>query len=493
MPIQQFGGLNVRDSPYDLDQHESPNLSNVRYLDPTDPETIAQRRGKTPLTITSVGAMLTDGLPNMHGRVLLSGSDGDLYDDSGAKVFNSAAASNEWCFATTNFTSSPVIWAMPRFATETPQQWNGTPGAPTTAWAGTALAGALDMVVWRGRIVLIGADSNMNRVFYSNIGDPTNPSGYNTIDIHDQASSPNVGLLVHKNNLYLFKQSSVWMIYDPNTFANRLIANVGCIGFRAKCSNPYDGRIYWFCGDDRSIHSSNGETDDVVESRKIAPLFDSLDYTTSGGGSMADMMRMIHDPRMGSVLFGYDSVSNSGTNDTILEIPPVGKPGDHPIFRHALIHRALYHDYLTGSGFGYGSVKKTEVHCTDTTLNRLFKVFDAIGNDNGVGIPSMWMSGWAPIQSEEPVERIRRVNLLYRGLLNVDIASSMTPVANPAVFTISPTEFVGASDTDRTYVSLAGPNRKGRYHRVTLRGNSTNKEWAVSALEFAIRGGKEKK
>lgn len=506
-PIQKFKGLNTRDAPYDLDAGESPDCIDVRPLDSTDDESILQRLGKLNRTgsgSTNPALAFYDGFPlapnpaigATNARLIMLGEHDIFYLDMSSaptlgdptSILNSAVTGESWCGIQTVQTSVPTAWFLPNAPGGTAPQKYTTVGG-MVAWGAVPPTWGDQMVYWRGRVVVI--QGNSSRVLYSDVGNPEAPAaGYNFIDIFDSLGSTNVGLLVHNNNLYLLKGASVWMIYDPNTFANRIISSHGAPACNVACSNPSNRRMYWLSSRDRHIHSSNGETDDIVETWKV-PTEMALVPTTLKSRS-PNGLGMAFDPQSKSVMFGYSTTSSTSTFNRVLEITVAGKPGDHPIYRHAFTGQCFIEVPQKPSS-GSQNWQRLMIPNTAAPLRNVYEMFSQVGSDDGVAIDSKFTGAWAPFISEEPMERIRRVNFLYRGLPVIDISSVPAPSAAPPVFTLSPAEFAGASSTDRTYLSLRGPNKKGRYHQFTVRNNVLGKDFALSALEFVIRGGKEKK
>lgn len=523
--------MNLRETPYDMEAHESPAAFNVRYPWPDTDEAISSRTGRYNIynSHTAPGGVITDAAWSTPLQALfMSGKDGDIYKtlitqpvtqvqwnptlSAMTKVFDSADT-GEWLFVTPEVLNN-VPYAMPRAGTgagtAVPQKLPNTVASVT--WPGTPPTSARDMVYWRGRVVICDPQS---RIRYSDVGNPESPTtgswGNNFIDIYDDHGSRNSCLVVHNNNLYLFKEGSVWMIFDPNSFANRLLCQPGAGGFRCAVSNPYDRRLYWFSARDYQIHSSNGETDHVIETDKVWPLLRAM---VADGWELA---RMTVDPYSGSVMLAFSNdVSNSPPiqNTIVLEICcRMGKPGAHPCFQHNMNSVGFFQVPIVAPGtlVGNGMQETTGLMQTDVNfLDRYSLVFlprdqsqstAMYANDEAsksfsgttahVAIPSQWQSAWFSFQSEEPVERIRRLNLIYRGSPTIDIASSMVPNLAPTVATLTPTP-LGLSSLDRSYLKLRGPNTKGRYHRLTVRNSVADVDWHVSALEFVTRGGKSK-
>lgn len=519
-PLQTFEGLNTRDAPYDLPAGETPDALNVRFLDNRDNETITPRKGPKNIKsgATTLTSSATNALVTARGDLIVSAD--DLYfagatdgvtgfGDYVKKYDNVSGGAQDWSLVN----AFGFTWAFPTTnnpGITVPAQKLADNTGTTAVWGGTPPTRGKQAVFWRGRIVLLEEDTSggagpFRRIRYSDAGNPESPTGgnwgNNFIDIYDQEDSTNMMLVVHNNNLYLFKESSLWMIYDPNTFANRLICMYGTgkgpqEGFpatqtRTAISCPLDRRLYWYSPQDGRIHSSNGETDHVIETQKFDLPQASIDEFPGQNGQIA------YDPVQKSVMFFYSEPGQTWLN-AALEIVLRGKPGEHPLLFHRF--QQPYESVFTQDYEVDGTI--SEFYSPDRLMGfpsnnraKLYDIFNQTGSDDGTAIVSKYMSSWAPFISEEPTERIRRVNFLYRGLLTLTVESAMVPAtAGPAGGQVlAPAEFVGTNRADRTFVTLRGPNRKGRYHRFTINGSTLNKDWEISALEFVIRGGKLKK
>lgn len=510
-PVQRFGGLNTVTPPYDLDPEEAQYLQNVRYpVGVLTMEHLRQRQGMQAklngfaggAPALSVGPM-ENGCDLNGGDLVMSG-DGDVWrglpDDTFApptisRIFDGGAYVGK--YALCEFSAPSInrrVLIAPCDTPNTPahQQWDG---ATCTAWANNFPGGSnviKSMVTWRGRVVATGTD--VARIYYTAVGGTDFiAAGSGTIDLYDQSGSANVELLVHNNNLYLIKQESIWMIYDPVTFANRLLCTVGCGSFQRhiSVSCPVDRRIYWFNQRTGLIYSSNGEVDFAVENSK-APVPNNRTETTSWN-------MMAYDPSMMSVVLNWQTIPNSGTDtDRMDELcVRIGNPEGHPVLRHFIRSKMIVNGYVKGpiAAFGW---RPSLLTSAATNLTRIYDPFATQGSDDGSAISSLWSSGWLPVISEEPVERIRRVNFLYHGLMNVDIesqASAPSSISWGPFTTLSPPDYQALDAfqyLDQQFFKGDGPNKKGRYHRLAVRGNTLNKEWGISMLELVIRGGKEK-
>lgn len=503
-PVQKFRGLDTVTPPYDLPPGKSPDLLNVRY--PVgmadDQEVLVMRKGLSPKVTGFAGGAPVSTVPMDNGincdfgnQQVVCNGDGDVWmgvpNDSVVntlgRIFDGGAYVGAYTFAMHSGTGTRILYFAPMESAAIPahQQYNGVGLA--SAWA-SGLSGTQikSLVSWRGR--LVATTLSTDRVQYTSVGSVTDLNA-NFIDIFDSQGSANIELVVHNNNLYLIKQNSVWMIYDPVTFANRLISTVGSGSFlrRISTSCPVDKRLYWYNQRTGLVYSTNGETDFVIE---------NLNSPIPSGRSELDSFSMIaYDQVNQSILINWPTALSAVDCDRMDEIAvSYGSPGDHEIFRHSIRSKMILSSLPRQ---GAGSVRPGMIVSNNLNVAKLYDPFFLTGSDDGVSYASRWRSGWLPIISEEPWERIRRVSLAYRGTPTIDITSSMalqslgTAVSQSIVL---PAYAGDGTDGDRTFVTRKGPQKKGRYHMLGVRGSGVvGEDWGVSALELAIRGGKQER
>lgn len=525
-PVQQFGGLNTITPAYDTDGSDAVDLLNVRYPNgEVDQETIQQRKGHAPrLSGWANGAQVSTvpfdaGIAYPNGgsplNALILFGDGDIFlgiPENGipptiARLFDGGVYTGRYAACVHAIPGGVSgVYIAPQDAQVTVPAHQFYNGVVIGAWTSN-FPGANNiirsLVSWRGRLCAIGLD--VSRIYYTPVGSTDfTASGSGSIDIFDQVGSSNRELQVHNNNLYLFKEESLWMLYDPVTFANRMITNVGVgrsLIRRLTVSCPVDRRLYWFNPSNGLIYSSNGETDLVPENLAAPIPSPKLDLLGVGPPvTVSSHIQVAYAPESQSIVVNWPTVPNVVTYaDRLDELCiRIGKPGAHPITRHAMNTRALINGYIRDTSSGsLGGYRPELLVSGPATLNKIYGAFGQVGSDDGVIIPSNWQGGWMPIISEEPWERVRRVNFIYRGHPTIEVTSSMTlqSIGTAPTVSLASANYVGdGTDTDRTFVTLHGPNKRGRYHKLGIRGPGiVGQEFSVSALELAIRGGKGKK
>lgn len=582
MPVQRFGGINVIDPPYDLDADQARDLINVRPTSLKNVESIESRGGAQYLeTPDDSSATPAGGVFNSYktasGFSLLFDGEGKAYSCYERTVGANAAGKMTLRYAPTPPYSG--VWEAcsldtgyndgTDFALMVPKRISILTGSgidsggvtPRAYWCrdhsvtsfsgdsvvNAALASTRSLVTWRNRVFSIYAWTNLqtlnqtfSRIHYSEPAVFANWGPPNTLRILDSTSSLDCKLVVHNNNLYLFKERSVWMIYDPNTLFNRLICNEGMGDISnadAALSCTLDGRLYWFNVITGDLWSSNGETDMVLENRlfPIRPGYYSgftsqlqpalIEPHKTSDNTRLGRCRLVYDPERESILLFFPATiadgSDPDTSTYVMELLLRGKPGEHPIYLHKysprITHAGLMGkqlDLLTPGSLGNTSRLTPRVfHSHPVTSGKtrtLFWTFgDSTGSDyvsgDGDGTtkapyPAFWKSGWKPFASEEPVERVRRINLGYRGALALKYYASDDPsfFVQPGLKTWQSADlsYVSGDQRDRDFTVLRPPNYRGRYHAFDLIADTDpvpTERFRVSMVEFVLRGGRSKK
>jgi hypothetical protein len=115
--------------------------------------------------------------------------------------------------------------------------------------------------------------------------------------------------------------------------------------------------------------------------------------------------------------------------------------------------------------------------------------------DEGAHIEAHWQSAWIGIQSEEPFERLRRLNVELSGDAFVDVFKDFE--SEPAFTQLLPQEGERKEYNEPTGAGLAyrftrvRPEVRGRFHAVRFRSDAEGLPFLINTAEMAVRGGKE--
>lgn len=426
-------------------------------------------------------------------RRLMLSQDGDVRVLDGTTItelFNGTAATT-WCFEQMEYNSGGFkdsVWMMN--GTDAAKKWDGTTFAN---WAGKPPKGNM-LRVWKNMMVVSGVAAFPQRVFFSDIGNPESPEdetngGYGNrwIDIRTSEDDldPITWMEVLDDVLLVFKKKSVNAITDSTTFSFQRIANIGCEGRFQSCI--LDERAYFL---NRSgVYSVTAQGSVRYESLNIEPLFKGTGPVAMEG---IDLSPMAATARMNALPNGRVQ----------LAVTPKGWTGNfwllecYPRLRGAVDRQEprtpwVLHQF--GNRFiqclaSYRSkdseIDKVIAGVIDAeagTVKELVYLFE--GTRDGLLTTSwQWQSGFKSLISEEPFERVRRVNVLMKGKMFIIIETDEGFSESGEL----------ESEEEGKEVSLERyrPEKRARYHALQMSGVGPTPT-QVFDVEFALRGGKE--
>jgi hypothetical protein len=446
-PYKLFKGVNFRDAPMELDPAEAQMALNVQPINYADLSGLKQRGGQKPL-IDNANAITAPWQNAVFWR-----KSGIYLLSHGAQVYwwrPGDAAVNPAIFTGSsgpfNFTifkpqgGVETAWIMPVGAGVPPQKW--TSGS-STAWLNSPPAPAQCITNWRGRIILANFLGGLeNRLCFSDVGNPESPAasyGNNFIDFLDDSVGIQ-NLVVLNDRLYIFKPNAVYEVYDANTFANRLVCRPGTPGPNMAVGHSPTGRLYWWASDGH-IYSSNAAPGNIIqETAKIGVgiglgngYLGPNNPSWGGPGTMTNLNgRMLTAPWMNTIYFFYGTNFQTSVKDRCLELIP-GEPGNPALFFHtcSILDAAVGGVLPNVLGGGFTTPNPPGIVASaapaSAVIGRTYQLF-AGTNDDGVAISSLWESSNRPFISEEPIERIRRVDARYSGVFKYEEFDSMDPI-----------------------------------------------------------------
>lgn len=509
VPLNNFrGGLNTRDSPFELQPNESPDLLNVTITDLVGALTV--RAGKARFDTANMPAHKADHLQQVvlgaSTRWLMCSINGSVYscDVGGALTLRHAGtAGTVWSFVQC-IDASGVDQVWMQNGVDTPQKWDGA-AASTSDWLATtgSLANSGVLRVWRNRLTVAGAPSDpatSHILYLSPFGDPeATTAAYDFIEFRgpDDEEAAITELNVLADRLYVFNNRSVWVAADPSTLANRRLGQPGCSSrFQ---SDVCENKLYWF--NEQGVWSTGGVAIEY-ESGSVNSYFPA-------NLTMAhiDKVRLVATrdayPRVMLAL----PVASSSTNNVLMELVP------HINFRriggrrYLLLPAFMLHTLACQSlgCFKVGGVWGLYAGAGDANkLHRLFA--PGTTTDDGVTFDARWQSAWLAIQGEEPFERIRRLNVELSGDAIVDVFKDFAvapdfsaTLPDPATSTDNTWDNAphtwdepGQWDAPSTYrFARLRPESRGRFHSVRFRSLPGGVPFLINVAELAIRGGKE--
>jgi hypothetical protein len=288
------------------------------------------------------------------------------------------------------------------------------------------------------------------------------------------------------DNLLVFKKRSVWAVFDSNQFTNRRLGSPGAED--RFMSVEFEGRAYFFSRS--GVYSVEPNGAPRYESGKIEPHV-RRDINPSALNRVR--MAVSRDRR---IFVAVPSGLSSAENNELLELMPELRKADPepPWSRHTYACSALCNFRASGR----------DILLSGTTNGRLHTLFDGT-NDDGATIDAFWLSGWRGIITEEPFERLRRVNVEHDGRVVVCVYEDFdaqpwhckvleAPSGADPLWDGGPWEAPGAiwdSASGGTKLSRSRPESRARYHAISFGNNVKDKSFAIYTAEYALRGGKE--
>jgi hypothetical protein len=384
------------------------------------------------------------------------------------------------------------VWCLNGFST--PQKFN-VDTSVLSAWGGTPPNGKTARV-WKNRMVVTGVAAQPQRLYYSTIANPESWPVNNFIDIKstDDEQEPITAIEVVEENLLVFKEKSVWLVFDPVSFENRRIGDVGCVGRLAVARSvaSSDERVYWVSR--TGVYSTDGDKVQY-ESRMIEPRFqDASVGWTQWFYTFKDKTKLTMLQHGKLFLVNWDAMGFSRFSTVLVMDTKYSRPdGQKPWFRH--------------TGVMSGITAITPVHSRDHDINsaevdtaiavldinnpvagsqvladilRDDRVKDSIAALNDTQISGIYESPFLPVtQSTEKMERIRRFNLHGdRGTVTLNLQADEGTNAS-----FGPSSLAVA----QRFVRFR-PELRGRFFQATLDFRDGGR---MMEMEWMYRGGKE--
>jgi hypothetical protein len=545
-----FGGVCDRGEMDDIRPDEALWLRDVQPA--LSAAAMQQRPGfiQQPLNFTLGSIVSMKGWRVIGANLgLLAFSDGtirpmDTTYAVGASIYSSGATGGQDvpCFEPYRDVSNNARMYFIANSTTTPQVWDGA-AASSSAWANAPLNCRV-LKVWRNRMCVSGHTGAFpHRVWYSNVGDPDAPAsqyGNNWVDLMDARTSAFdyiVGMEVAGDYLVVFKRMSTWVIYDPVSFNNRRISDVGAVDWPSITRAL--GRAWWISAPDR-LYSTDG-----VKIREECPqaTFVAGEWARGTNSNVGRTWMAATEDEI------YVSQTNQDAQRELLYIPlrEKNQRGEFPVFRH-MHRRTLSSETAQWNPTSSSAVKeqymavvaafpRVNSYATNIVGPRVrefvFGGYSGVGlaagrfytmgafldgdtialsadtaeTTNNAKVLAQWMVR-LPFREMESFERIRRLNFTYRYGLRVSTARELTTkyVGTGFSSTGKPSfaaDFTGdkwmvgvvSSSSGRTDFARFRPESRGRSTIVHIQRplgvSADNDAIFVYEMEAVFRGGKE--
>lgn len=459
------GGLNSVDSVYETADNEATDLLNMR---PILSGPIESRAGSVDLS-ASLGGNLVDELYSWQNIIPVSRLQDIGYFDEAFAYHTLYSGTAKWGMTgASDALNTNTMWFSN--GVDTPQKWDGV--APTTSdWTGVSSGGLGTggnlLVVWRNRVVMSGFPNAPELLYFSNIGDPDtfDNSNFEQLRTTDDGNQPIVGLEILEDVLIVLKRDSIWRITGeiPNITSER----IGSPGpSKPGAHATLEGTLYFWDG--TSVWATDGRTAPT----KLSELADPVIQSLLAAPNLDDSPRVAATlERSILVMFG----SSSGAGRYALEVCPLltlkrnnGRNLPSCFIHDLNLSDAIIYENLLGHtkqfvGFNRATTKLQEPlgspSVLDYTTSRL--VMKTI-----------------PLVDMEPIERVRRVNVLSEGSFTLTWSSDLSP---------DKSQDFGSTRGTPTFERFR-PESRGRYHHMSIE-NTEGIGFKLHELEIIFRGG----
>lgn len=377
----------------------------------------------------------------------------------------------------------------------------------TTPGRGDAPKGKY-LTVWRNRLWVAGVSANPNRVYWSNIGDPTAWNTNNFVDILDPRgdqitsihASPNIGTDADgADGVLVYKTHSTHRIVDDtDNSAGAIIGGANVMVDRAtgtishRTVTTLNGRVY--CLGTDGIYSTNGHQTLVLESGQLGSFISTI--TTRSNASVATALGS-----RGSYLLAIPTAGGQVAPTRILELcTTLGPPGRQPIMvlTATLSSWVIYQDAAQGDiilqSFAGGGAGKVGVTFSGGQLL----------NDTGLQTPiTATASTGASMFGSDSMKRMRRIRAVGRGQMVIGVVADfdggtgdqqqflVNVSTNPSTWNnVNWNQFnwSGAGDSGLTPITRYYGTR-GRWFGFTLSETSTAVSQTTAFGQSFVQGG----
>lgn len=369
-----------------------------------------------------------------------------------------------------------------------------------TTWAPANLEAGRCIKSWKNRMVVGGLLSNSLRIRWSDINNPDSWPANNFLDIKsvDAEDDAIFAMEVIGEDLIIFKQKSVWVVYDAVTFENRRVGAVGVSNSFATAAG--DNEVFFISK--AGVYKTDGELISKI-SQNIEHTFTSLAATTGRSAWSLNDSRICYAP--GDRLIVVDGAGKLW--ECYLNLKGRYGPSWWTHMKWPSHTRPEYMPFVGVRQSGTTTDIVGVYNSTNDNRQRLarYLVPGAAGDDLGEGLVQYfweWVSPAIRFQGLENIERLRRVTVRLRGhedaaqnlvwAIDANIDNSVQATGNLPV--LSP-----ASGGSRWFSKRFRPETRGALQQMSLTVASfgtlpvvaTQQHIEVAEIEFKYRGGKE--
>lgn len=397
------GGLNTRDSAYQIRPNQARDLLNVSG---SVAGAIRKRDGYTSFATPTNPLASAIGVEALATKAIF-GADPTLGDfmsvSDGGVVTNRGGTPGTapWSFiqAPANTAQGPVFGMN---GVDAPIFWDG--GLAVGAW--TASSGTMPngkfLIAMANRVWIAGmttyapAVDPKSTMVFSDIGNPRAYPAANYVQFDPNDGDEIMGLGSIGPYLLVFKRRKVFLVYDLNTGANRRLSdNVGCVSHRSIVETS---RGTFFLSD-RGVFISNGQNIELL-SDIVTPTIQSIfpaNYALASGAFFNNHYYLA---------FSTGGTANTNILDFDLEL------------QSWWLHSGAFHQLIP-----WRPVNEALLYGTDASVGRISRLFvPSTPTDYGAAMKSFWTGAWLAPNGPVTRKRLRQVRADIAGHVQLNLA-----------------------------------------------------------------------
>jgi hypothetical protein len=399
------GGLNIRDAANKLSADECRILENM-LLD--EHGGAGKRAGSTAQGTFGSGA---DRALSMYTFYRVGSTPQFILHTTAGKLYYSTDRGATWTQIATGLSASAPFsyetFGGKCYMSNGVDDYRSWDGASQTTFP--AAPHGKFIRLWKDTMWMSGITGLADRTYSSLPGDPESWPIAGWVDIGKGNGDASTCLASDGNYLIFFKLRGHYIIYDPVTFANRLVDyEKGCESHFSAI--PFDGQVYFLSR--RGVCVFIGDAPAELISSNLDPLFDPAVLNLD---ALDTSWAYAIDNRVGWAL------------------PEIG--GNVPTFQIELYPRLPKKPWsiMRMPGACFVKVRQTtleELFFVGNATNKTYQAFAAVGTDDGATFKGVIETGWFDLGSPALTKYLRRITLVGRGQFIMGIKTNFANAIN---------------------------------------------------------------
>jgi hypothetical protein len=258
--------------------------------------------------------------------------------------------------------------------------------------------------LWKDTMWVSGVPGNQDRIYSSAPGDVESYPVANWVDIAVGDGDQVTALSTDGNYLIVFKRNRHMVVYDPVTYANRIVdMEKGCEGHFSVIQ--FGSGIYFLSR--RGICQYLGDAPARFVSGKIEPLFDQAVINI---GALSNVAAYTFGNRVGWCL------PEVGSNVATLQVEYYPLIPDR-----SGVGPFLFHRMPISTAVKYRSGTIEYMFGASTITNKVYRCFGPVGTDDGASFTALLETGTYGQQAPLNTKYVRTMRFLGRGVITFQL------------------------------------------------------------------------